>query len=77
MSARLEELKREAAKLSDTERAVLALSLVESLDGPADDGDVEASWQAELDRRAAEIERGDVQAVPGDDVFARVRRRLE
>jgi len=36
MSDMLAELKRKAAQLSDTERADLALSLIESLDGPAD-----------------------------------------
>ncbi len=76
MSARLDELKREAAKLSDAERAELALVLVESLETPSDDADVERSWQAEIERRAAELERGQVKPVPGDDVFARVRRDL-
>jgi hypothetical protein len=36
MSDTLMELKEKAARLSDTERAELALSLIESLDGPAD-----------------------------------------
>lgn len=32
----LSELKKKAAQLPDSERAELALSLIESLDGPAD-----------------------------------------
>ncbi len=76
MSARLDELKREAAKLSDAERAELALSLIESLEAPADQDHVEVEWDREIERRTGQIDRGEVQAVPGDEVFARVRRRL-
>jgi putative addiction module component (TIGR02574 family) len=76
MSATLEHLKQDAARLSDAERAELALTLIESLDGPAAEGDVEAAWLAEIERRAGEIERGEVQPVPGDEVFARLRQRL-
>ncbi|MGH8769664.1 MAG: hypothetical protein ACREV2_00570 [Burkholderiales bacterium] len=49
MSSTLAELKKQAAQLSEAERAELALSLVE---------------------------RGEVQLIPGDEVFARLRRRL-
>lgn len=76
MSVRLDDLKREAAKLSEVERAELALALIESLDDPADEGDVEEAWRIELDRRSAELASGEVRAVPGDDVFARLRERL-
>ena len=75
MSDTLTELKEKASKLSEAERAELALSLIESLDGPADP-DVEAAWRVEIERRVGEIERGEVQLIPGDEVFARVRRRL-
>ena len=75
MSNVLTELKEKASQLSETERAELALSLLESLDGPADSG-VEEAWRLEVERRVAEIERGEVQLIPGDEVFARLRRRL-
>ena len=75
MSQALAELKKKAAQLSDQERAELALSLIESLDGPADP-DVEAAWRQEIARRIEEIDRGQVQLIPGDEVFARLRRRL-
>lgn len=75
MSDMLAELKRKASQLSDVERAELALSLIESLDGPADP-DVEEAWRLEIERRIGQIERGDVELVPGDEVFARLRRRL-
>ena len=75
MSNALAALKQKAAELSDTERAELALALIESLDGPADP-DVEEAWRLEIDRRVGEVERGEVELIPGDEVFARLRRRL-
>ena len=77
MSNTLTELKAKASQLSEAERAELALSLIESLDGPADpDPDVEEAWRLEIERRVGQIERGEVQLIPGDEVFARLRRRL-
>jgi len=75
MSDTLTELKEKASRLSDAERAELALSLIESLDGPPDPG-VEEAWRIEIERRVGEIDRGEAQLIPGDEVFARVRRRL-
>lgn len=75
MSDMLTELKKKAAQLSDAERAELALSLIESLDGPGDP-DVEEAWRVEIERRIGQIDRGEVQLIPGDEVFARLRRRL-
>ena len=75
MSDTLAELKQKAAGLSDAERAELALSLIESLDGPADP-DVEEAWRVEIESRIGQIDRGEVELIPGDEVFARLRRRL-
>ena len=75
MSNVLTELKEKATQLSEIERAELALALIASLDGPADP-DVEETWRIEVERRIGEIERGEVQLIPGDEVFARLRRRL-
>ena len=71
----LAEIKEKASQLSESEKAELALSLIESLDGPAD-SNVEEKWRLEIERRAAQVERGEVQLVRGDEVFARLRRRL-
>ncbi len=77
MSTMLAELKEKAAQLSEPERADLALALIESLDGPAEDpAVVEEAWRMEIERRIGEVERGEVKPVPGDEVFAEVRRRL-
>ncbi len=75
MPSALAELKRKAAQLNENERAELALALIESLDGKADVG-VEEAWQIEVERRVAQIQRGEVKLIPGDEVFARVRRKL-
>jgi putative addiction module component (TIGR02574 family) len=75
MSSVLSDLKKKASQLSEQERAELALSLIESLDGPSD-SDVEQAWRKEIKRRVAQVERGEVQLIPGEEVFARVRRRL-
>ena len=71
----LAEVKEKASRLSEVERAVLALSLIESLDGPAD-AQVDEAWQEEIERRAAQIERGEVGLVSGNEVLAQLRRRL-
>jgi putative addiction module component (TIGR02574 family) len=77
MSSVLTELKEKAAQLSETERAELALALIESLDGPAEsDAEVDEAWRIEIDRRVAQVEQGEVELVPGDEVIRRVRRRL-
>ena len=75
MSNELIELKEKASQLTEAERAEFALSLLESLDDPADSG-VEEAWRLEVERRIGEIERGEVQLIPGDEVFARLRRRF-
>lgn len=75
MSDTLTELKEMASKLTEEDRAALALSILESLDGPPD-ADVEDAWRVEIERRIGQIERGEVQLIPGEEVFARLRRRL-
>ena len=75
MSTALAELKQKAAQLDEAERAELALALIESLEGEADVG-AEEAWRIEVQRRIAEIDRGEVQLIPGDEVFARLRRAL-
>ena len=75
MSSTLSELKKKASQLPEEERAELALSLIESLDGPADSA-VEEAWQQEIARRVRQFERGEVELIPAEEVFARARRRL-
>lgn len=75
MGNMLAEIKEKVSQLPEAERAELALSLIESLDGSANAG-VEEAWQIGIERRVGQIERGEVELIPGDEVFARLRRRL-
>ena len=75
MSAIAEELKSQLAKLPMSDRAELARFLLESLheDEPSE---TEAAWNAELNRRIAEIESGAVVGIPAEDVLAEMRRNF-
>ena len=75
MARNFAEIQRELAELSPEQRAKLALALVESLE-PEDEGDIAEAWRVEAERRYERFKRGEVQAIPGDEVFARIRSRL-
>lgn len=68
------DLINEAASLPIEERARLVDSLLQTLN-PVDDS-AAAAWLATARRRLDDLDAGRVKAVPGDDVFERVRRRL-
>ena len=68
------ELMNEAASLPLEERARLVDSLLQTLN-PVDET-VAAAWLATARRRLDELDSGRVAAVPGDEVFEKVRRRL-
>lgn len=67
-------LLEEALKLSADERAALAAALIETLDEPAD-ADVEAAWDAEIERRVADIDNGVVKPIPWPEARAAILRR--
>lgn len=61
-----------ALALEPTERVALSIDLLESLEAVEDAlTDVEAAWETEIDRRVEEIERGEDEGVPAEEVFAR------
>lgn len=70
----VEELEREALKLSADDRERLALMILSSLQGELE---YEAEWAAEADRRAMEIREGRVDTIPGDQVFREALDRLK
>ncbi len=53
------------------ERADLAYHLLESLD--EDDGEVAVAWDAEIDRRVAEVRNGDAEGRTAEKVFGHLR----
>jgi putative addiction module component (TIGR02574 family) len=75
MSRTLTEVWKEAADLSEKDRADLAGLLIESLEGEPDH-EVEAAWAAEIERRVAEVEAGTVKTVPWEQVRQQLLNRL-
>ncbi|MDH4073669.1 MAG: addiction module protein [Gammaproteobacteria bacterium] len=61
-------LQEEIRRLSAAEKEEVLRTLLEELDGPPDP-DVESAWLKEVERRAAELDSGQVQCVPADEVF--------
>jgi putative addiction module component (TIGR02574 family) len=48
------------------------LLLIDAFSAP--DATIEAAWGREIDRRLAELESGKVQAIPGEQVMAEIRK---
>ena len=69
----LKELEQQARALSPEERAKLAEALLDSLrDAPV--AEIEAAWEREIEVRAAAYDRGELQTVTAEEVFAEARR---
>jgi putative addiction module component (TIGR02574 family) len=62
MNSKAKKLLNEALGLPPAEREALAGCLFDSLG--AHDLDAEAAWQAEIDRRIAELDQGKVKPIP-------------
>jgi putative addiction module component (TIGR02574 family) len=62
MNTKTKKLLDEALQLPSAEREALAGRLFDSLE--ADDPDAETAWQAEIERRIAELNQGTVKAIP-------------
>jgi putative addiction module component (TIGR02574 family) len=75
MSRTVTDVWKEAAGLSDEDRATLAGLLIESLEGEPD-LDVEAAWATEIEKRVAELDAGTVESVPWEQVRQRLLDRL-
>ena len=69
------DLLQKALSLSEEERADLACSLMESLDGGVDEG-AESAWNEEISRRVAELDSGKATTVAWDEVRRRISSRL-
>jgi putative addiction module component (TIGR02574 family) len=74
MSETAEQLKATLAQLSVDDRAALAHFLIQTLD-EEEDGDDPAAFDAELERRVAEIESGQAVGTPAAEVFAKLREK--
>jgi putative addiction module component (TIGR02574 family) len=74
MADDLVERKAKLAGLTEPEQAELAQFRLDSLDPPVD-SDAEAAWDAELARRADEIQHGIAVGKLADQVFAELREK--
>jgi len=73
MSSSLATVEAEALRLSPEERVLLADHLLASVSGQ---GEVEEAWAAEVERRIAEVEAGQVTLVPAEQAIQRARQAL-
>jgi putative addiction module component (TIGR02574 family) len=69
MARDVKELIREAAELSEPDRATLAGAMLESLE-PAPTSEVKAAWSREIERRVREIDAGAVELIDWEDIRA-------
>jgi putative addiction module component (TIGR02574 family) len=67
MTQQASELLQKALSLSEEERAELAGSLIESLDGTVDEA-AEAAWNQEIARRIEDLDSGRAKTVPWETV---------
>ena len=65
-----------ALKLPREDRARLATELIASLDGEPEAG-VEAAWDAEVERRVLQVERGEARLIDWETVKAEVAKALK
>lgn len=68
----LAEIEAEAMKLEPNARVELVRSLAESLESEGDTL-LQRLWLDEVERRRSELESGQVELIPGDQVLARSR----
>jgi putative addiction module component (TIGR02574 family) len=74
MARSARELFEEAMRLDPHERGMLIRLLIDALDAETEEG-VEDAWRAEVERRMAELDSGSVEAIPWEEVRARLYRR--
>jgi putative addiction module component (TIGR02574 family) len=66
------ELAMRGKQLPREERERLVDELLVSLNEPAT-AELDAAWNVEIERRLAAYDRGEVQALPAEEVFAKAR----
>jgi len=72
MSDNAFELAQRGKQLPREERERLIDELLVSLNEPAVAA-LDAAWSAEIERRLAAYDRGEIQALPAEEVFAKAR----
>ena len=73
MPDQVTELVKRGRALAPEDRERLIDQLLESLNEPAA-SELNAAWEAEIEKRLAEYDRGEAKAVDAEAVFAKARR---
>ncbi|MEN6425268.1 MAG: addiction module protein [Phycisphaerales bacterium] len=71
----MKELIEEVASLPVEERAIVADSILRSLNPP--ESDIDRKWVQVAQRRLADLRSGKVKAIPSEEVFAKVWKRFD
>jgi len=68
MISKQEEIIEQAMTLPPDARALLADKLLHSLDSPTRE-EIDQLWAEEAERRVQQIKNGEVELIPGEEVF--------
>jgi len=74
MSAAIEKVLNEALSLPAEARINLVEKLIESLNLPTQ-AEVDRLWAEEAERRVSQIDKGEVELISAEEVFARIREK--
>jgi putative addiction module component (TIGR02574 family) len=74
MTTAIDRVVENALELPADARIGLVDRILASLNLPAR-SDIDKMWAEESERRVAEIDRGEVELIPGEEVFAKIRRK--
>ncbi len=78
MNMTFESIEQAAKQLTAYQKAILARRLLKDLkDIDAKPEEIESIWIAEAESRLDAFLLGDIQALPGDEVMARLKSRLK
>ena len=72
MIQKQEEIIEQAMALPPDARALLADKLLHSLDSPTRE-EIDRLWAEEAERRVRQIRNGEVERIPGEEVFKEIR----
>lgn len=76
MAVVAEKVFNEALSLPSDARMSLVEKLLASLNLPTQT-EIDRLWTEEAEQRVAQIDRGDVELISGDEVFAKIRRKYQ
>jgi hypothetical protein len=77
MVVQTNDVEAEILRLDPSARARLAVRLIRSLDEEFPKEDVERIWLEEALERLRQLENGEVDGIPANEVFAEARRQLK